>query len=148
MAGTARVTSISSAHGHSQCLLCGEANPWSLKLTFCMCGDGTVTASFDGKPELQGYLGILHGGVIASLLDAAMTHCLFHHGIEAVTADLHVRYAHAISCDAGLAIWASMVESRPPLYRLRAEISQDGRLMAWAEAKFLIRNDGAPLSGI
>lgn len=143
MAGTARDTSISTAHGHSRCLLCGADNPWSLKLAFCLGKDGAVTARFDTQPALQGYSGILHGGVTASLLDAAMTHCLFHHGIEALTADLHVRYAHPIPCDAGLDIWASMVTSRPPLYRLRAEISRDGRLMAWAEGKFLSRNEGA-----
>ena len=144
MAGTAKPTSISSAHGHSQCFVCGEANPESLKLAFSLGEDGTVRARFDARPGLEGYSGILHGGVIASLLDAAMTHCLFHHGIEALTADLHVRYARSIPCEASLDIWAALIESRPPLYRLRAEVSLEGLLMAWAEAKFLIRNEGTP----
>lgn len=139
MAETALRSSLSTAFGHSQCLLCGESNPLSLKLAFSLADDGSVTARFESQPGLQGYDGIQHGGVTASLLDAAMTHCLFHHGIKALTADLHIRYARAIACDASLNLWASIIASRPPLYRLRAEISQDGRLMAWGEAKFLDR---------
>ena len=144
---TPPVYSISAAHGHSQCLMCGEFNPCSLHLSFILADDGSVSARFNAHSRLQGYTGILHGGVIASLLDAAMTHCLFHHGIEAVTADLHVRYAQAIACDACLDIWAASIESRPPLFRLRGEIAQDGHLMAWSEAKFLLRQGAQPLPG-
>lgn len=144
MVETAATPSLSAAHGHSRCLLCGESNPWSLKLSFSPAADGAVTARFTADPRLQGYEGILHGGVIASLLDAAMTHCLFHHGIEALTADLHIRYAQAIPCDARIDLWASIIARRPPLYRLRGEASVEGRLMAWAEAKFLVRCGEAP----
>lgn len=147
MADTPPSTSIGTNFGHSRCLLCGESNPASLKLAFSLAHDGAVTARFECHPGLQGYDGILHGGVTASLLDAAMTHCLFHHGIKAVTADLHVRYAHAIDCTARLDLWAAITSSRQPLYKLRAEISQEGRLMAWAEAKFLLRNEAAPWPG-
>ncbi|MFZ5427846.1 MAG: PaaI family thioesterase [Thermodesulfobacteriota bacterium] len=136
---TLPASSMGREHGHSRCLLCGEANPWSLRLRFEPDGQGGVTALFKSHPGLQGYRGILHGGVSASLLDAAMTHCLFHHGIEALTADLHVRYAHAIPCDAVVELKARLVSSRNPLHVLRAEISLDGRLMAWGEAKFLNR---------
>lgn len=147
MADTNPSASIGNAFGHSRCFLCGGANPASLKLAFSLAQDGSVSARFDCKPGLQGYDGILHGGVTASLLDAAMTHCLFHHGIKALTADLHVRYAHAIDCEALLDLWAAIASRRPPLYQLRAEISQEGCLMAWAEAKFLLRREAAPWPG-
>ena len=147
MADTPPTASIGNAFGHSRCLLCGESNPASLKLAFTLAQDGSVKARFECKPGLQGYDGILHGGVTASLLDAAMTHCLFHHGIKALTADLHVRYTHAIACDARLDLWAAITSRRPPLYQLRAEVSEEGRLMAWAEAKFLLRSEAAPWPG-
>ncbi len=124
---------------HAFCLLCGKLNPWSLRLSFIADGNGGVKTQFTATAVLQGYDGILHGGVTAALLDSAMTHCLFHQGIVALTADLHVRYIHAISCCACLEISALMLKCSPPLYRLRAEISQDGILMAWSEAKFLRR---------
>ena len=93
---------ISARNGHSRCLLCGNLNPRSLNLSFQAAEDGGVRTRFKADTELQGYDDILHGGVIASLLDAAMTHCLFHHGVQAVTGDLHVRFVQrARSVDAG-----------------------------------------------
>ncbi len=137
------VSSLSERHGHSRCIMCGESNPWSLRLAFEPDGQGGVSAPFTGHPGLQGYRGILHGGVTAALLDSAMTHCLFHHGVEAFTADLHVRYLHAIACCACLEIKGVLVSSRAPLYRMRAEILQGGDVMAWGEAKFLVRKGEA-----
>ena len=131
---------ISVRNGHGRCLLCGERNPCSLKLVFEADDEGGVKTRFQSHQGLQGYDDMLHGGVIASLLDAAMTHCLFHHGVQAVTGDLHVRFVNPVSGDASLEIRAWVVSSRPPLYRLRAEIGQDQRIMAWAESKFIRRS--------
>jgi uncharacterized protein (TIGR00369 family) len=128
---------INVRNGHSRCLLCGERNPFSLKLVFEADDEGGVKTRFKSHEGLQGYDDMLHGGVIAALLDAAMTHCLFHHGVQAVTGDLHVRFVNPVSCDASLEIRAWVLSSRSPLYRLRAEIRQDQLIMAWAESKFL-----------
>jgi acyl-coenzyme A thioesterase PaaI-like protein len=114
-----------------------------LRLSFRVRDDDTVYAEFQGGPDLQGYDGILHGGVIASLLDAAMTHCLFHHGIQAVTGDLHVRFIAPVPCRRRLEVRASVLSPVPPLYRLRAELVCEQRLMAWAEAKFMQRRSPA-----
>jgi uncharacterized protein (TIGR00369 family) len=130
---------ISARNGHSRCLLCGNLNPRSLNLSFQATGDGGVRTRFKAPTELQGYDDILHGGVIASLLDAAMTHCLFHHGVQAVTGDIHVRFVQPVSCNVSLGIRAWVLSSHPPLYRLRAEVILGERVMAWAEAKFMPR---------
>ncbi|MGC8643078.1 MAG: PaaI family thioesterase [Isosphaeraceae bacterium] len=130
---------LSARHGHSRCLLCGNLNPKSLSLSFQPAGDGSVRTRFKARTELQGYDDILHGGVIASLLDAAMTHCLFHRGIQAVTGDLHVRFVEPVSCHSTLEIRAWVLYFHPPLYCLQAEITLDGRVMAWADAKFMER---------
>jgi acyl-coenzyme A thioesterase PaaI-like protein len=128
---------VSARNGHSHCLLCGCLNPRSLRLSFQPVGGGVVGTRFRVVPELQGYDDTLHGGVIASLLDAAMTHCLFHHGVRAVTGDLHVRFLQPVSCEASVDIRAWVQSSYPPLHLLRGEIRLEDRLMAWAEAKFM-----------
>jgi len=130
---------ISAQNGHSQCLICGDLNPRSLNLSFHAGGDGVVKTLFKVEAELQGYDGFLHGGVIAALLDSAMTHCLFHQGVKAVTGDLHVRFVQPVACKAFLEIQAWVLSSYPPLYRLRAEITVDKHVMAWADAKFMQR---------
>jgi acyl-coenzyme A thioesterase PaaI-like protein len=77
--------------------------------------------------------------VIAALLDSAMTHCLFHHGVQAVTGDLHVRFVETVPCMAVLDIRAWILSETPPLCRLKPELVKEGRIMAWAEAKFMRR---------
>ncbi len=131
-------------NGHAHCLLCGARNSGSWGLRFCAAGDGTVQATFQAHPGLQGYEGLLHGGVVAALLDAGMTHCLFHHGIQAVTGDLHIRFVEPVPCRAALRIRALVQRATPPLYRLRAELLCDEHLMAWAEGRFMQRRPPRP----
>jgi uncharacterized protein (TIGR00369 family) len=99
--------------------------------------DGRVTATFIGHSALEGYPGRLHGGVIASLLDGVMTHCLFIHGIQAVTAELNVRYFDAVSAGARLTLQAWLKRSAHGLYQLQAEIVEAGVVKASATGKFM-----------
>ena len=125
--------------GHAHCFVCGDRNPRSLGLSFRPAGGDTVAASFQAGPELQGYDGILHGGVIAALLDAAMTHCLSHRGVQAMTGELRVRFLHPVPCDALLEVKARSLAGRPPLYRAEAELVHGTLIMARAEATFMRR---------
>jgi uncharacterized protein (TIGR00369 family) len=130
-----------SDFGHSCCLMCGNKNPHSLGLVFKADNSGAVFAEFQGRPELQGYKGFMHGGVISALLDAAMTHCLFHHDIKAMTADLNIRYRKPVPCGELLVLKAWISLSRPPLFRMEADLICNGKLMAKGCAKFIrIRN--------
>ena len=130
-------SNISTKNGHGGCLLCGEGNPWSLKIAFHADNNGGVSARLWSHQGLQGYEGFIHGGVISALLDAAMTHCLFHQDVRAVTGDLRVRFLWSIPCHSVLDLKAWVISARPPLYCLRAELLETGRVAAWAEAKFM-----------
>ena len=77
---------------HPFCFVCSASNPMGLALRYTAAPDGSVSATFLGNPALEGYAGLLHGGVVAALADGAMTNCLFAQGIQALTAALHVRY--------------------------------------------------------
>ncbi len=127
---------------HRNCLLCGDMHPSSFGLRFAPHDDGSVRAGFQSYDELQGYDGILHGGIIASLLDSAMINCLFQRGVRAMTADLKVRYKHSVPCNAKLVVLGQLVESRPPLYRLEARLMLGERTMARAEARFMQMTKG------
>jgi len=127
------------ANAHAQHLLGGYQNPWSLHLAFLAEKDGIVSTRFKGHPGLQGYEGILHGGVIAALFDTAMANCLFYQGIEAVTGDLRVRFLKSVACTATLTIRTWVVSSCSPLYHLKSEIVVNGSTMARAKARFMER---------
>ena len=121
---------------HAQCMACG-ANA-ALGLRFHAAGP-RVTASLTLRPEWQGYSGALHGGMTATLLDAAMTHCLFHQGIEAMTADLQVRYLAPVPCSDLIELEAKLVGQRKFVYELTAELRSGGVVKARAKAKFMPR---------
>ena len=123
--------------GHKHCLMCGTDNPRSLGLKFLADVSGNVYSQFIGNAFLQGYPGILHGGVITSLLDCAMTNCLFNKQIEAVTGELNVKFHQSIPCNASLEIKASVKTDMNPLYVVQATIFHLGKLMASSEAKFM-----------
>ncbi|NWF91171.1 MAG: PaaI family thioesterase [Ignavibacteriaceae bacterium] len=137
-----QLITLSARNGHAHCLLCGQQNPRSWGLFFHR-GEGTsVHGTLHPNDGLQGYDGMLHGGVIASLLDAAMTHCLFHLGVQAVTGDLHVRFVQPVSCCATVDVRAHIASASPPLYYLKAELLEGDRVMAWGEATLIRRDRG------
>ncbi len=115
-------------------MVCGL--PSVLGLSFHATEQG-VKASLKLKPEWQGYSGALHGGMIATLLDAAMTHCLFHQGIEAMTADLQVRYLAPVPCPGRIEVSARLSGQRRLIYELDAELRVGGMVKARAKAKFM-----------
>jgi acyl-coenzyme A thioesterase PaaI-like protein len=99
--------------------------------------DGSVEGIFAASTPFEGYSGLLHGGIAAAFLDGAMTNCLFAHGIQALTAELTVRYREPIAVPGKITTHARLTESHGRLYLLRAELRQLGRLKATAVGKFV-----------
>ena len=136
-----------SATEHPLCLMCSAANPLSMKLDFKVQSDGSVLATFPCREMLQSYPRTLHGGVVAALVDAAMTNALFSIGVAAVTAELTVRFIAPVSLNRSAIVRASIdEESSPPLYYVRSQIIQSQEIMARASAKFLAKKRVMPLT--
>lgn len=125
---------------HPFCLVCSRSNPLGLGLDFQLQPDGSVVADFISHAALEGYSGLLHGGVIAAMLDGAMTNCLFAHGWQAVTGELTVRYRHPVEVGAALTVRAWIHESYRPLHFVEAELRQGDCVKATASAKFMERS--------
>lgn len=127
------------AEAHPFCIVCGQSNPFGLGVRFVCEEDGSVSATFLGHPALEGFEGLLHGGMIASLLDGAMTNCLFAHGCVAMTGELNVRYHETVQIGEEMSVRAWIKYSAAPLHLLAAELKQGGRVKAAATAKFMER---------
>jgi len=119
---------------------CGINPPDGLGLKFKVRDDRGVEAEFACKQHYQGYQGLLHGGITSTLLDAAMTNCLFAHGRKAVTARLIVRFRHPVQTDCPAIVRAWLREYEPPLYVLEAELAQNEVVVVQASAKFIDRS--------
>ncbi|WP_159084838.1 PaaI family thioesterase [Dongshaea marina] len=122
---------------HQNCLICGDANPASLRLNFSLLGDGSVHTLFHPSEILQGYPQQLHGGIVSSLLDSAMVHCLFHQGIQAVTADMKIRFVSPILVNSEVEVMGQLISTRRNIFDMRADIRLEGKTHAWASAKFV-----------
>ena len=51
------------------CFACGIANPFGLHLRFYETGPGEVTSDYIVPDHFQGYPGVVHGGIVAAMLD-------------------------------------------------------------------------------
>lgn len=51
------------------CFVCGVANPIGLHLKFYINGSGEVLAEYTVPENYQGYPGVVHGGIVAAMLD-------------------------------------------------------------------------------
>ena len=74
-----------------ECFGCGDDNPCGLHLRFAETGDG-VSAAFTPFAMHQGFQGVIHGGIVSTVLDEAMAWAVSRAGTWAVTGELRVRF--------------------------------------------------------
>jgi len=122
---------------HAHCIVCGGQSDHGMKVSFQACGDGSVEGVFLCRRMFQGYNGYFHGGVIPSLLDGAMTNCLFARGKIAMTGELTIRFLFSVLVGREVMMRAWIKKSHPPLHTLESELLQAGRVVARATAKFM-----------
>ena len=51
------------------CFICGLENPVGLKLRIYQLEPGMIETTFTAPQHFQGYPGVLHGGIVATILD-------------------------------------------------------------------------------
>ncbi len=123
---------------HPDCVACRDPAAGGLGLRFDLGEDGAVMTRFFCAPQYQGYPDRLHGGIIATVLDAAMTHCLFARNCRGVTAKLAVRYVRPVHIGAEATITAAVSLERGILVELQAELFQGGELCVSSQATFFV----------
>jgi acyl-coenzyme A thioesterase PaaI-like protein len=99
------------------CFACGQKNPYGLHMVFRLENE-SVVSDFQPCAEHQGFPGIIHGGIIAAVLDEALnrTSMLSNEPTWTMTGRLEVRYRRYIPYG--------------PLLRVRATPgTQRGRMM-------------------
>ncbi len=107
----------------NRCFGCGPANPAGLQLEFMLAQDGSVVCLTEVADRFDGHPGYLHGGVIATLLDEAMSKAVRARGLTAMTGRMEIDYLRPVPSGAHLRMEGSIVRS-------------EGR-KHWAEARIL-----------
>lgn len=122
------------------CFGCGGDNPRGMKLAFEQDHDARkIVGRFRLGPEYQGSNRVLHGGIIAVLLDEAMGKLNRFHDVRAVTAELSVEYLRPVPIDEEVVVEAHEVSREGRNLMHRAEIrSAAGKILARGKGRFVV----------
>jgi uncharacterized protein (TIGR00369 family) len=123
---------------HPRCMACSPDSKSGLRLYFRESEAGVVRATFECGAAFEGYPGQLHGGIISTLLDAAMANCLFAQNLQAVTAELSVSFKAPVVLKHQATAEARVVRDLFPLFLMEGSVTQDGEVKATATAKFVV----------
>jgi uncharacterized protein (TIGR00369 family) len=121
------------------CLVCGQNNPLGLRLSlFVDPGTGSISVDFTPRPEHIGFQGIIHGGVLATVIDEAMVWAATWAGKRfCVCGEMSVRFRRSAAVGEKLTITATVDLSRPKLLRTSAIVSGAGGVLASATGKYV-----------
>jgi len=119
------------------CFACGLDNPHGLRLVWKVEGQ-VMTTEFVPPVKYQGWKGIVHGGILATLLDEAMTRLAGVVCGTAVTAEMVVRFVTPARIGELLFVRGEIVKESRKLIEMRAFIysqNESGTLIAYSTGK-------------
>ena len=123
---------------NDKCFVCGTKNPFGLQVDLEIAEAGaSVRIECTPPDHLQGWADILHGGILSTLLDEAITYV----GIgtfdqHAVTAQLEVHFRNPAPTGVKLFVSAERIKVSKRLVEAKAEVTLgDGTLIATGTGK-------------
>jgi uncharacterized protein (TIGR00369 family) len=121
--------------GSKTCFVCGRENPVGLKMNFYSTGEGSTQAEITIPVEYEGYPGVVHGGIVAAILDETGGRALMENFTRfMVTAQLNVRYRKPVPSQTALIVIGEAGVRRGRVAHAKSEIkTQVGDVLASAE---------------
>src|ERR1051325_11488323 len=107
------------------CLVCGRQNPKGMHLHLLVEEQsGQVRCEFVPGPHLIGFEGVIHGGVLATVLDEAMVWAATWRGKRfCLCGELTVRYRQPAEVGRALLITAQVESSRSKIIQTVGEVA-------------------------
>ncbi|MBU1024208.1 PaaI family thioesterase [bacterium] len=90
------MTRFEVTYAEQACFVCGQKNQDGFRVSFILDGDDGIYFNVKIPEMYQGYDGIVHGGMISTMLDEVMANCFFRRGIDCVTIEINVRFLKAL----------------------------------------------------
>jgi len=124
---------------NGNCFVCGENNPNGLRLSFEIDREKqTLKTTFVASPTYQGWDGIVHGGILSTLLDEAMAKLVYELGYQAVTASIEIKFKKPAPILEPLWVYGQVTEVSRRLIRAKAHITKDdGTILAVGISTFM-----------
>ena len=121
------------------CFGCGSQNPHGLLLRFRRRAGGGIWADFTPARIHEGYLGMTHGGILATIADEAMSWAVTDDGDIGVTARMSLTFRRPARVGEPLRAVGTVTQRRGRAIDTEARIStlDDDKIVAEASARFL-----------
>lgn len=129
---------LNDRSAYQLCFACGTRNDAGLRLVFQREGDAVVT-EFTADERFQGFPGLVHGGILATLLDETLNRLAMAEGRMMMTGRLDIRYRGVAPLGRPLRVSARARSSRARMLQAAGEIrlADEDAIIATAEGIFL-----------
>ncbi len=107
---------------YQRCFVCGARNAAGLRVEFRREGE-RVVADFLPEAVFQGFPGVVHGGILASLLDEALSRTGLLYGELVMTGRLEIRYRRPAVVGELLRVSAEVEQRRAKMVIARGAIT-------------------------
>ena len=126
---------------YQRCFVCGQRNPYGLHLVFQL-DQNTIVADFRPRKEHQGFPGVIHGGIVAAVLDEALgrTSLLGNNQEWTMTGRLEMRYRRYVPYGQLLRVRASLDMERRRMFQASGVLTlaeDESVILAEAHGTFL-----------
>ena len=141
---------ISKQANSKDCFICGKENQSGLQADFYELDNQKIACVFTAKTVHEGHPGILHGGIICSILDetAGRAMSVVSPDTTAYTIELNTKYLIPVPSNTKLTAVGWLDEVREKVYIATAEIYlPDGRTAARGKGVYYIIKDPTEVNG-
>lgn len=122
---------------YSGCFVCGDENDCGLKARFFFDGAQAVS-EVTAQQQYEGYRGVFHGGVLATLLDEIMIKAILAQDRFVVTADLSIRFLAPVKIGDRIRFSGRVVRSKGRVFFTEGEArGDDGQTFATATGRYV-----------
>lgn len=129
---------LNSRNGSDRfCFACGQDNVQGLRLQF-QYSPNRAYAMLEFGHIYQGWSGIVHGGLISTILDEAMAQAVCKHVGKAVTASIDVRFRQPLPIGERVIVIGEVISTKRKLIQARAIVKfEDDGVIAEASGRFM-----------
>jgi uncharacterized protein (TIGR00369 family) len=123
-----------------RCFVCGKENSGGLQLDFSFSEDGwSAETVFLPDEKYQGWPGIVHGGMIMTVLDEVMAKAAVQRGYNVVTGEMTVKLKNPAKTGEQLRCRGAIETIKKRIiYAGASATREDGTVIAEATAKLVI----------
>lgn len=125
---------------NKQCFVCGQDNLSGLKLSLKVFkGQGLAETEVKFPGHFQGWAGVVHGGLVAAVLDEVMIYAASAAGYKCVTVEITARYLKPTPAGEIIRFSGKFISRKKKVVFAEAEaLDEKGQVLAQASGKLFI----------